>query len=324
MADLQLTLACGPYDRMEGLWNGTVKPKGIDLKYETVMPPEVFDRMIDKQEFEIAEMGTSRHIARCLSGRWPFIGLPVFPSKMFRHGFIFINRKSGITKPADLAGKRIGVPLYGMTAAIWIRGQLTDHYGADLSNVRWFRGGLYTSEGPDDNSTRGVKLPVAIEYIGPDRTLDEMLAKGELDAVIGAEKTPSYGKHPDVARLFPDVRGEERDYWLKTGIHPVMHMVVIRKDVYDKNPWVASSMFDAFERAKRQAMNMMRMSHAQRVMLPWLYEDLDDIDELFAGDPWSYGVESNRKTLDALIRYMTEQGLLLNPVKVDQLFAPVQ
>ena len=324
MSDLRLTLACGPYDRMEALWNGKVKPKGIELDYQTIMPPEVFDRMIDKQEFEIAEMGSSRHIARCMSGRWPFVGLPVFPSKMFRHGYIFINRKSGIAKPTDLAGKRIGVPLYGMTAAIWIRGQLAEHYGVDLSQVKWFRGGLYTAESPDDNSTRGANVPVKIEFIGRDRTLDAMLAAGELDAVIGAEKAPSFGKHPDVARLFANPRAEERDYWRKTQIHPIMHMVVIREDVYRKNPWIAASMFDAFERAKKWAMDMMRMNHAQRVMLPWLYDDLDEIDELFGGDPWSYGVEPNRKTLETLIRNMTDQGLLLNKVTVDQLFAPVE
>lgn len=322
---LSLTFACGPYDRIEPLRTGEVKPEGIDLDVIAIQrPPDIFDRMIDGHEFDVAEMGSSRHVSMLASGKdWPFVGIPVFPSKSFRHGYAFVNRQSGITAPKDLEGKRVGVRLYGQTANIWIRGFLKDDYGVDLDAVHWVRGGLARADGPEDNSMRGMAGAVEIEYIGTDRTLDAMLCAGEIDAYIGAEKPPSFGKHPDIARLFPDVRAVEQDFYARTHIHPIMHLVVIREDLYREQPWIAASLYRAFDDAKNAALQAMRFSGAQRYMLPWLYADLDEVDALFGGDPWPYGIGPNRQSLEALIRHMVDQRFIAKSIAVEDMFVPV-
>ena len=324
MSDLRLTLACGPYDRMAALASGAVKPDGIDLDCVAIgSPPELFRRMADGNEFDVAEMGASQHIRMVERGGWQFVALPVFPSKAFRHGFIFVNTKAGIAAPGDLEGKRVGVPIYGQAAAIWIRGILQHEYGVDIETLQWFRGGLARPAGPEDGSVRGMVREVPIAYIGADTTLDDMLVAGEIDAVIGAQRPPSMGRHADIARLFADVRGEERAYFARTGIHPIMHLIVIREDLYRDNPWIGESLYRAFVEAKDHAFDRIRSSGGKRYMLPWLLPALDEIDALFGGDPWPYGVEPNRKTLAAMIRYMQDQYFIGGPVPVDDLFVNV-
>lgn len=324
MANLAITLACGPYDRMEGLRSGAVRVEGIDVTYVAIQsPPEIFARMIKNRAFDVAEMSLSHYLIARARGDFPFVALPVFPSRVFRHGFIFVNRRAGIAAPADLAGKRIGVQEYRQTAAVWIRGLLREEFGVDLSGVRWMEGGVDVSRRPDADMDLRPSTATSIEEIAPGETLSDMLGRGEIDALIGARRPSALGTHADVARLIPDFRAVERDYYERTGIFPIMHTLVMRDDLYRERPWVAESLYKGLEASKRWALEQMRFSGAMRYMLPWLFDDLDEIDTLFGGDPWPYGVDANRTTLEAFARYLVDDGFLDAPTSLEQAFTPI-
>ena len=325
MSDLRLSFACGNYDRMEALRNGAVEIDGIDLDYiEIKAPREIFDRMVQNHEFDVSEMSSAEFVSMTAKGDNPFVGLPVFPSKCFRHGFICINRNAGIATPKDLEGKRIGTPLYTQSAMIYIRGDLQHEYDVDLNTIHWVQGAVEKSGSHGHPEPPELLEPVNIEINTSEFSLSEMLAAGEIDAICGSRLPTNLGVHPDVVRLFPDYRAVERDYYRRTRIHPIMHLVAIRRDVYDANPQIADSLWKAFEAAKTWALEEMRFSGAQRYMLPWLYPDLDEIDELFDGDPWPYGVEANRPTLEAYIKYMVDQDFIAEPMPIESLFLPVE
>ena len=255
MSKLKLTFACGPYDRMEALNYNRIEVEGIDLNYlEIQAPREIFDRMVGDHAFEMSELSLAEHVSMTAKGNSPFVALPVFPSKAFRHGFICINRKSGIKEPKDLAGKRIGVPLYTMTAAIWIRGDLENIYGADLSDVQWVQGAVEKA-GTHGKPPAPPKLlkPVDILQNTSDKSLSDMLRDGEIDALIGSRLPDSVRTDPDeVTRLFPNAREEEKRYYREYRIHPIMHTVAMRRDVFEEYPWAAMNMVTAFERAKQR------------------------------------------------------------------------
>ncbi len=325
MSDLRLSFACGNYDRMEALRNGVVDVAGIDLDYiEIKAPREIFDRMVQDHEFDVSEMSSAEFVSMTAKGDNPFVGLPVFPSKCFRHGFICINRNAGIATPKDLEGKRIGTPLYTQSAAIYIRGDLQHEYDVDLDTIHWVQGAVEKPGSHGHPEPPKLLEPVDIEYNTGDSSLSDLLAAGEIDAILGSRLPTNLGVHPNVARLFPDYRAVERDYYRRTRIHPIMHLVVIRREIYDANPWIAASLWTAFEAAKAWALEEMRFSGAQRYMLPWLYPDLDEIDELFGGDPWPYGVEANRPTLEAYLRYMVDQKFIAEAMPVESLFLDVE
>jgi 4,5-dihydroxyphthalate decarboxylase len=324
VSKLPLTFACGPYDRMEALRTGVVEVEGIDLNYLNIQGPrEIFDRMVGGLEFDLSELSSSEFISMTGAGKCPFVALPVFPSKAFRHGFVCVNRRAGIKTPRDLEGRRVGVPLYTQTAAIFIRGMLAHEYGVDLGKIRWVQGAVEKAGTHGTPHALPLLKPVPIEFNKTGKSLSDLLASGEIDAVLGSRLPDSLGRHPDVVRLFPDYRAVEREYYKKTRIHPIMHLVAIRKDVYEKNVWIANSLYKAFVEAKDRALAGMRFSGAQRYMLPWLFADIDEIDEVFGGDPWPYGVEANRPTLEALVTYMHEQHFIPKPLPVDELFLPV-
>jgi 4,5-dihydroxyphthalate decarboxylase len=325
VSKLPLTFACGPYDRTDALKTGDVRVEGIDLNYLEIQGPrEIFDRMVGGLEFDLSELSSSEFISMTGAGKCPFVALPVFPSKAFRHGFVCVNRRAGIKAPKDLEGKRVGVPLYTQTAAIFIRGMLAHEYGVDLDNIRWVQGAVEKAGTHGTPHALPLLKPVPIELNDTGKSLSDLLAAGEVDAVLGSRLPDSLGRHPDVVRLFPDYRTVEREYYEKTRIHPIMHLVAIRKDVYERNVWIASSLYKAFVEAKDRAVEGMRFSGAQRYMLPWLFADLDEIDEVFGGDPWPYGVEANRPTLEALVTYMYEQHFIPKRLPVDELFLPVK
>jgi len=322
VANLPLTIACGPYDRMNGIADGRVQVEGIDPTYVSIKSGlEIFARMIKNKEFDVSEMSASTYMSARTRGGFPFIAIPVFPSKSFRHSFIFINKKSGIQKPADLAGRRVGMMGYGQTASVWIRGMLQDDFGLDLRQVRWLEGG---SDAPY-NAGKNVTIPegIKIEVIPDTMAMSDLLARGEIDAMFGARHPASFRKNPDVVRLFPNYREVERDYFRRTGIFPIMHTVVIREELYERHRWIAASLYKAFVEAKQLADRDMRFSGAMRYALPWLAQDIDEIDELFSGDPFCYGVEANRTSLSALARYLQDQGFIDRPIDVDALFAPI-
>lgn len=324
MADLALTMACGPYDRMEALRTGEIRPEGIDLTYLAIQsPPEIFARMIKTGSFDIAEMSSAHYLTMKSRGHFPFTAIPVFPSRAFRHGFIFINTGAGIATPRDLEGKRIGVQEYRQSAAVWIRGMLADEYGVDPAGITWFEGGVDAPRRADADMDLRPEAPVDIRLVGPDQSLGGMLAAGEIDALIGARRPRVLAESPAVARLFPDYHAVERDYFGRTGIFPIMHTVVIRDELYAANPWVAESLCKACASAKDLAGERMRFSGAMRYMLPWLFDAIDEIDEVFGGDPFVYGLEANRATLETLVRYLREQSFISGEPKLETLFAPI-
>lgn len=324
MSDLRLTIACGPYDRMEAIHRGEIRPEGINATYVPIQsPPEIFARMVKGGAFDVAEMSLSHYLTLKSRGSFPFVALPVFPSRLFRHGFIFVNRNSGITEPKDLAGKRIGVQEYRQTAAVWIRGILTEQYGVDLSSVQWVEGGVNGPRREDDDMDLRPLGRLAIETIGEGGALSDLLARGEIDALIGARRPAALDQSEDVIRLFPNYREVERDYFRETGMFPIMHTLVMPEELFQDRPWVAESLYKAFVASKNLALERMRFSGAMRYMTPWLFDDLDEIDALFGGDPFPYGVDANRTTLDAFARYLFDQNFVDAPIGLDGLFTPI-
>jgi 4,5-dihydroxyphthalate decarboxylase len=322
MPDLPMTFACGLYDRMLALYTGDVKAEGIDLNFLVMdNPREIFDRMSNRLEFDACEMSSSEYVTRFAAKKLPFVALPVFPSRVFRHGFIVVNRRF-VKSAKDLEGKRIGVPLYTQTAALFIRGLMQHDLGIDLSKIEWVQGAVNEPGGYGSPSVMPMRKPVNIKPNDSGKSLSDLLEAGDIQAIIGSNLPRALKHHPDVVRLFPDFRAREKDYYQRTKIFPIMHLVVIRNDVYEKNPFVATSLYNAFDKAKDVAREKMRISGTLRYMLPWLPDDVEEIDTLFGGDCWPYGVEPNRITLEALVGYMVDQGLIAEKIPVEKLFAP--
>lgn len=324
MANLRLTFACGPYDRMQALYDGRAPIDGVELQPAPIANPmEIFSRMLDADAFDVCEMSLTHCFVLHAKGTARFVTIPVFPSRMFRHGFIFVNSRSGIAAPGDLDGKRIGVQGYQMTAAVWIRGLLRASYGVQPKTVRWFEGGV-NERGVLGGSSTSMRPAgsLDIHHIGNERTLSDMLAAGEIDALIGAIKPTSFKTSPDVIRLFPNYHEIERRYFTSTGIHPIMHGLVVRKELRDEHPWLVERIFNACEASKQIALAQTRFTGALRFMLPWLIEDLEEIDEVFGGDPWPYGIERNRPTLDAFNQYLVDDGFYPEPLPLGDVFAP--
>lgn len=322
MEKLHLTVACGDYDRTKALQDGAVEPEGIRLNYIPLQAEEIFWRMGGHREFDASEMSLSNHITMVSRGNAPFVAIPVFPSRFFRHSCIFINTDSGIQGPKDFKGKKIGAPEYSITAAVWIRGMLQDDYGVKTHEIEWFVGG---QEEAGRKERVALKLPPEIQVspIPDDKTLNGMLEGGQIDALISARAPSSFTKgSPKVRRLFPNYKEVEMDYYRRTKIFPIMHVLVIRRDLYERHPWVARSLYKAFCRAKDRAIQNMHISNTLASTLPWLFAEMDLLKQLFGADWWPYGIEPNRHLLETLIRYMGEQGLLDRPVKIEELFAP--
>ena len=321
MSALRLTLACWDYDRTRALMDGTVVPDGIELVYLNQPVEETFFRMMRYREFDCSEMSLSSYVASLQAEIPPFIAIPVFPSRFFRHSCIFVSAKSGIRQPADLKGKRIGVPEYQMTAPVWIRGILSDDYGVKVTDVEHFSGG---EEEPGRDEKLKLNLPVEIKLrpIGPNQTLSRMLADGELDALVTARAPSTFHKEPDkVRRLFPNYVEVEKAYYRRTKIFPTMHTVVIRRDVYAANPWVGQSLYKAFTEAKAKAYALYDQTAALPAMVPWLIAELEEARKEMGEDWWPYGLEPNRKVLETFLRYHHEQGLSKRRFAPEELFA---
>ena len=323
MSKLRLTFACGPYDRTLALRDGTIQPEGIELNYIASQPPDIFWRMLQFNEFEISEMSLSNHATLVSTGNAPFIAIPVFPSRVFRHGYVFINTRSGIRTPKDLEGRRIGLPLYTQTAAIWVRGHLMHEFNVDIATIRWVEGAVEKAGAHGRPHAPALLRPVQIERNTGAEPLGALLARGAIDALIGSRKPDELGRHPDVARLFPDYRRRERELYQRTKIFPIMHLIAIRRDLYERQRWIAQSLYDAFVESKRRARSRMRYAGSLSAMLPWLIDDVEEIDEVFGGDAFPYGVEANRPTLQALVAYMVEQHFIARPVPIEDLFVPL-
>jgi 4,5-dihydroxyphthalate decarboxylase len=318
---LRLSLACWDYDRTRALADGRVQPEGIDLVYLNQPVEETFFRMMRFGEFDASEMSLSSYVASLGRAEPPFIAIPAFPSRFFRHSCIFVSAKSGIRKPEDLKGKRVGVPEYQMTAPVWIRGILSDEHGVKVTDVQHLSGG---EEEPGRDEKQKLDLPptIGLSSIGKNQTLSAMLAEGELDALVTARAPSTFKSKPDaVKRLFPDYVAKEKEYYKRTKIFPIMHTVVIRRDVYAKNPWVAQSLYKAFTAAKKIASDMYAQTAALSSMLPWSTAQADETRAEMGEDWWPYGLGPNRHVLETFLRYHHEQGLSKRLYKPEELFA---
>lgn len=316
-----ITLACERYDRTEALRDGRVRPAGVDLTYLPQQVEETFFRMARFQEFDVAEMSLSSYVIS-LTRDAPFIAIPVFPSRFFRHSGIYVSTASGIEKPQDLVGKRVGIAEYQLTANVWIRGILADEYDVPVESVTYRTGGLHDPGRPEKLK---VDLPagVRVEPIGPDQTLAEMLAGGEIDAVY----TPRVPRTFDdgtgrVRRLFEPSGVAEVEYFQRTKIFPIMHVVVLRREVYERNRWLARSLFDAFSESKALAEQNFTETAALRYMLPWLLDEVDRTKKILGDDFWPYGLDANEDTLSTFLRYSHDQGLAARKLQPADLFAP--
>jgi 4,5-dihydroxyphthalate decarboxylase len=326
MANLSMTLACWNYDRVRGLMDGSIKPEGIDLKFENLFPAVTFQRMVTKREFECSELGLAYYLAILHSDDPPFVGIPVYPVRLFPYQAVFVNANAGINEPKDLIGKRVGeLILYGHDAGTWSKGALADEYGVPVESCEWFIGGVDRPM-PEWNFVLKPPPSAKVTHIGPEKTLDAMLESGEIDALHSALVPPSYLKgSKNVRRLFLDNEAAERAYYKSTGIFPIMHVVAIRKDIYRANPWVATSLYKAFKEAKDQAMNLYRFQDAnmQRMfMTPFLAELREKNRAMMGEDHWPYGIERNYKVLDTFLRYQHEHGLSKRRFKPEELFVP--
>jgi 4,5-dihydroxyphthalate decarboxylase len=321
MTKLRLTLACWPYDRTRALADGSVRLEGIDLVYMPLEVEETFWRQARFREFDACEMSLSSYTKTLHQEKPPFIAIPAFPSRFFRHSCIFVSAKSGIRKPEDLKGKRVGVPEYQMTAPVWIRGILSDDFGVKVTDYEHFSGG---EEEPGRIEKLKLELPPHIRYspIPETKTLSRMLADGELDALVTARAPSTFYSEPDrVKRLFPDYVEREHEYYRRTKIFPIMHTVVIRRDIYDANPWIAQALLKAFQKAKDITMAGLKETHVMATMLPWQVANVEEARREMGDDWWPYGVEPNRKVLETFLRYHHEQGLSKRRLAPEEIFA---
>jgi 4,5-dihydroxyphthalate decarboxylase len=318
---LDLTLGCGDYDRTRALADGRVQVEGVDLRFVTLEPEEVFFRMARYEEFDAAEFSLSSYVVT-LGRNAPFIAIPVFPSKRFRHSCIFVNARAGIEAPADLVGRTVGIPEYQLTAIVWIRGLLAEHYGVPADSVRYRTGGLHE---PGRTEKLPISLPPEID-IGPipsGRVLSDMLATGEIDALYSPRPPRSLLEGNGAVRcLFADPRAEERAYFKKTGIFPVMHAIVLRRDVYAAHRWLANSLTKAFTAAKDLAYEQFHKAASLEISLPWVLDEYESTVKLLGRDYWAYGLEPNRQALSTFLRYAHEQYLTDRLLAPAELFAP--
>ena len=322
MSKLKLSFACWNYDRTRALMDGSVQPDGIDLNYLNMPVEETFFRMIRNAEFDVAEMSLSSYSVSLFKEPKRFIAIPVFPSRFFRHSCIYVNADSGIKEAKDLIGKRIGVPEFQMTAPVWIRGILSEHYGVPVDSVQYVTGG---EEEPNRVEKQSLQLPPSIKVsaIGPDQTLAQMLVTGEIDALHTARMPSTFLSRPDkVHRLFPDYAQVERSYFRQTGIFPIMHTVVVRREVYEANRWVAQSLFKAFAQAQQRTYEDLKETAALKAMLPWLTAHMEEVQQEMGSDYWPYGLEKNANTLRTFLGYHHQQGLSQRLLTPEELFAP--
>jgi 4,5-dihydroxyphthalate decarboxylase len=320
MPPLQLTLACWDYDRSRPLIDGRVKPDGIDLDIRVMRPREAFRRMLEGNEFHACEMSLASHAILKAQDDTRFVGIPAMLSKIFRHSGMFVRKDAKIAGPKDLTGKRIGTNRYSSTGLVYMRGLLQHEYGAPPDALRWCIGPLHdVREHPQIPSNL---KPSDYEIVPPGETLETMLAAGRIDAIFSNDIPPLFLEgSPVIARLFPDFKRAEQDYYRRTRIFPVMHILVLRGDVHRTHPDVAASLYAAFCKAKDMALEGLYDSDALLLTLPFLLGHIEEARETFGADFWAYGVEPNRPALTALGRYLHEQGLAPRAVIPEDLFA---
>jgi 4,5-dihydroxyphthalate decarboxylase len=314
---IHLTLACGDYEIVRALMDGTVQPDGIELTILTDMTSDIRHwRMIRGREFDVAELSMSNYLAAKFRGQ-PLIAIPVFLHRRFRHGFTYINLSKGILKPTDLIGRKVGLRNFSATANLWVRGILEHEFQVPHRKIHWYK---------QDDEEVEVTMPadLSLQKIGPDKDIERMLAEGEIDALIHPELIqPILDRDPRVIRLFPNYKELEVEYYNRTGIFPIMHTTAIKQEVVERYPWVPSSLFRAFEKSKATAYK--RMENPRIVPLAWFRHALEEQEDILGKDPWAYGLgQANRKTLETLMQYSQEQVFISDKMPLEKLFAEIQ
>jgi len=321
MSRLRLSFACWDYDRVRALQDERVRPEGIDLTVLPLRVEETFFRALRGQEFDVCELSLSSYLLTLDRDDPPFIAIPAFPSRFFRHQSIFVNTDT-VRTPSDLIGKRVGTPEFQLTAGVWQRGILAEHYGVPVESVRYYTGALSGSRKRDEKIPLSLPDGISVTPIPAGENLSDMLAAGELDAIYTAPTPHTFGTAPNVDHLFRDFVAEEKAYFARTRIFPIMHVVAIRREVYEANPWIARSLYKAFLESLRIAFSDLSQRSALKVMLPWLEENVREATDALGEDYWSYGIEANRHVLETFIRYSYEQGLAKTLRGPEDLFAP--
>jgi 4,5-dihydroxyphthalate decarboxylase len=322
MSVLRLSMAIGNYDRTRPLFDGDIAIDGIEPIFLKLEPEEMFFRAFRHQAFDVCELSLSSFVVKLSQGDCPYVGVPVFLSRAFRHNAIYVRTDRGIRAPADLKGRRVGIGEYQLTACVWARILLEDDYGVRPNQLQWVRGGVETPDRPEKIS---VKLPpdVRIESAPPGVTIDQLLEAGELDAFVGPRAPPCFERrNPLIARLFADPRAEATGYYSRTGIFPIMHVLGVHRSVVQSHPWVPATLRKAFERSRQMAFARLNDASAPKVMLPFVEEQLQAASALMGANYWSYGIGGNRHVLDVFLRHHHGQGLSEKQLAVDELFHP--
>ncbi|VCU68612.1 4,5-dihydroxyphthalate decarboxylase [Pigmentiphaga humi] len=321
MNKLNISLSVGNYDRTQALFDGRVDIEGCNVRAVPLEPEEAFHRAFRYEEFDVTEISMSSHMMTTARGDNQYIGIPAFLSRVFRQSGIYVRTDRGIDKPEDLRGKTIGVPEYQITANVWIRGILEDEYGVKPADIKWRRGGV---EEPGRGERAPIELDPSIDLqqIPDDKTLSGMLESGEIDAVIGARAPSCFLRGvPNVGRLFGDYIEAEKDYFRRTRIFPIMHMVGIRKSLVAENPWLPVSVYKAFLKAKMLAVKELDEICHLAVTLPWMVHHHNEAKKLMGEDYWPYGLDANRHVIETFARYHYGQGLSKRKVAPEELFA---
>lgn len=303
---MQLTLACGRYDRTQALIDGRVRAEGVELTYLPLRPGETFWRQLNHEEFDASELSLSSYTILRSEGDERFIAIPVFPSRIFRHSAVYVRDDARLEKPEELKGRRVGVGDYQMTAAVWVRGFLQHDYGVLPEDIRWVAG----------RPIRAIRPPAGVQLEFTTSSLEDMLERGEIDALVSVMLPRRLGT--GVRRLFSDFRQVEADYYKRTGIFPIMHTLALKRSVYEEHPWVAVSLYKAFCASRDLAQRALYDTDALTVSLPWIIDEVERTRDV----AWDYSIEGSRATLEALVAYLDEQRLTRRRMRVEELFAP--
>ncbi len=319
---LRLTLACTTSDRTKPILDGRVTVPGVRLTILPGEPEDIFRRALRDRAFDVTELSMSSHMITTARGDSPYIGIPVFPSRSFRHAAIYVRRDCNIRAAKDLVGKRIGVPEFQQTAALWVRGMLRDYYGVDTRAIAWRTGGMEET-GLGERVALNLPPELDVRAIGPADTLNSLLANGHIDAVIGPRPPSCFlDSSAPVDRLYPDYRTEEEAYHRATGFFPIMHCIALRRELAATHPWLPHELFRAFAKARAMAIADLSMVNVLRVSLPWITAEAQAQIESMGGDPWPYGFRRNQGEITAMARYALADGLTAREISAEELFHP--
>jgi 4,5-dihydroxyphthalate decarboxylase len=320
MGKLTISLACCDYDRTRAIFDGRVGIEGCETVTVAMSPEEAFHRAFKYQEFDVTELSMSSYMNVQSREGSPYIAVPAFLSRLFRHSSIYIRKDRGIEKPEDLKGKTVGVPEYQMTAALWVRGILQDEYGVAPSDISWRNGGLEEG-GREERSPLHLPPEIELKSLPKDQTLAGQLDAGKLDAVISARAPSCYYTNDKVDRLFPNYKQDEEEYFRKTGMFPIMHMVGIRRSLVEKHPWLPVNVYVAFLKAKKLCYEELAEVGHLFTTMPWPVFEFQRVRELMGEDYWRYGIDENAKEIEAMTRYSFEQGLSARKLTAEDIFA---